>query len=816
MTPAPRTLRDDQARTVSAIQQALVANDSVLATAPTGAGKCHPAGTLLLMYDGTVKDVAHIRTADRLMGPDSRPKTVLSTSAGYGPIVKIVPKRGEPWRCNDQHILTLADSRRPDCAARDRVHPANLTDISVTDYLHKPPAWRRAHQLVRAGPIEFQEPDARRDERSIHPYVLGADIASQHADAVQPTPRIPHPYRTAPRDQRTQLLAGLIDRHGQSSPDRYVYPSAPRPLADDIAFVARSLGLDAQISPDAPDEQASCSVVIRGKIDHVASQHTPATDPVAPPTPNRCTPFQILPDGEEPYYGFTLDGDGRYLLADCTITHNTVMFSDIIRRARLKDYQCDVIVHREELLKQSVNAIRIQTGEEPGVIWRDRQEWDAPIRVITHGSLQSRPELPAGVRRPHLLNLDEAHHAAAPGWVHAIRLLDPKWLIGWSATPFRHDRHPLVPEPFALTIRLITPADLIKAGHLVPPVVVSPLLSDNNGNPQQIGKAANLPAIYLQAVRHALSRDRSKIILYVSGTPSDTPSAVSVKTRDLLHRHGIPAAVIHEGSSSRQREQAQTAFQSRTTAVLINYMTLTEGFDATDVDCVILGRNTRSESTLIQMIGRGLRIHPGKTDCLILDFTGRQDVHDIINYWRLDDEELKAASGESEPRKREPTEHDLDRLQTAFPDILSTMDHHRALYPWLLPYHKRRLRALRLWQPDDQAQSTDYLCVEPTPRHRWKLWKVRVAGQHHPRVSRVAQFGLSTSDAANAVHDQIGELAPVLRRDAPWRRQPASVAQRRRWRVVHDAPPPDDITRGDAADALALQHFRAHVTSALL
>ena len=816
MTPPPRTLREDQARTVSAIQQALVTNSSVLATAPTGAGKCHPAGTLLLMHDGAIKDAADIRAADRLMGPDSRPRTVLSTSTGYGPIVKIVPERGEPWRCNDQHVLTLFHAAPTDTTGRERIRPENLTDISVADYMRQPPAWRLTHHLVRSGPIDFQEPQSAHDRRHAPPYVLGADIAAHNSSPTGPTLRIPQPYRTAPRRQRLQLLAGLIDAHQQTCETGYVYPSASRPLADDVAFVARSLGFDARILPEAPSAPARYSVAIRGPVQHIPCRGTAnTTTRVRSATPVRHTPFQVLPDGEEPYYGFTLDGDGRYLLADFTITHNTVMFSDIIRRARVRDYQCDVIVHREELLKQSVNAIRIQTGEEPGVIWRDRQEWDAPIRVITHGTLQSRPELPPDIRRPHLLNLDEAHHAAAPGWVNTIRLLAPRWLIGWTATPFRHDRHPLVPDPFALTVRIVTPADLIKAGHLVPPIVVSPLLSDQNGNPQQIGKAANLPAIYLQAVRHALSRDRSKIILYVSGTPSATPGAISVQTRDLLHRHGIPAAVIHDGSSSRHRQQAQTAFQSRTTAVLINYMTLTEGFDATDVDCVILGRNTRSESTLIQMIGRGLRTHPGKKDCLILDFTGRQDVHDIINYWRLDDDEPNEPH-ESETREREPTEHDLDRLQTAFPDLLSAMDRHRALYPWLSPYHDRRLRALRLWQPEDRYQSSDYLCVEPTPRQRWKLWKVRVTGQHHPRVSRVAQFGLSSTDAANTVLDQIGDLSPVLRRDAPWRRHPATDAQRKRWRLVHAASPPDDITRGDAADALALQHFRAHVTSALL
>ena len=507
--------------------------------------------------------------------------------------------------------------------------------------------------------------------------------------------------------------------------------------------------------------------------------------------------------------------DNSVLATAPTGSGKTVTFSDIIRRCRLRELRCDVIVHREELVEQSARSITRQTGEEPGIVWRDRQEWDRPVRIITHGTLQARTELPAGVHRPHVLILDEAHHAAAPGWRHVISLLQPRWLIGFTATPFRADRTPLVPEPFARTIRTVTPAELIERGHLVPPVVVSPMLADPFGNPQKISRAANLPAIYAQAVAYALSQDRSKIILYVSSTPTATPAQVCTLTRDLLHQRGIPAAIIHEGSTSTQRRRAHDAWKARSTATLINYMTLTEGFDATDVDCVILGRNTTSESTIIQMIGRGLRTHPGKTDCLVLDYTGRQDVHDIINYWRIDQGEPSGGTGD-ERAPVPPTEQELDRLQAAFPDLISAMGRQRAAYPWLTPFPQRRLRTLRLWKPDAKSGASDYLCVEPTERQRWKLHNVRITGHSSPRVARVARYGLSSSDAAAAVLDQIGELTPHLRRDALWRRQPATPAQLRLWTSVNDVTPPEDITRGEAADSIALHHFRRHVSPALV
>jgi hypothetical protein len=56
--------------------------------------------------------------------------------------------------------------------------------------------------------------------------------------------------------------------------------------------------------------------------------------------------------------------------------------------------------------------------------------------------------------------------------------------------------------------------------------------------------------------------------------------------------------------------------------IVFNCMILTEGWDCPSVDCIMLARPTRSEILSMQMIGRGLRKHQGKKDCLVLDFTG--------------------------------------------------------------------------------------------------------------------------------------------------------------------------------------------------
>src|ERR1043166_6803870 len=83
---------------------------SAVVLAVAGAGKCLGLGTPILMHDGTIKPVESVEVGNALMGPDSMPRSVRSTSSGFGPPYRIVPTKGDPWVCNDAHILTLVNS----------------------------------------------------------------------------------------------------------------------------------------------------------------------------------------------------------------------------------------------------------------------------------------------------------------------------------------------------------------------------------------------------------------------------------------------------------------------------------------------------------------------------------------------------------------------------------------------------------------------------------------------------------------------------------------------------------------------------------
>ena len=313
----------------------------------------------------------------------------------------------------------------------------------------------------------------------------------------------------------------------------------------------------------------------------------------------------------------------------------TLILSEIGGRIASRKLQVAILVHRQELVEQSEATIINQTGITPGVVWQNRREWDAPIVILAQDTLSAIRTIP--IQNLYLLMVDEAHHAVAPGWLNNINRLHPRFLLGFSATPFRQDREPLSPVPFDKVIRPVTPQQLIDRKLLRPAVIESPVVHDANGQLQAINQAANIEHIYTQSVLYAIADNRTKIILYVSQTQEYTPVQVTYRTTEALRRAGITADAITVDLNSTQRKAAISRFRNTQGAsVLVNYMTLTEGTDIPNVDCVILGRHTASESTIIQMIGRGLRPYPQKENCLVLDYTGRSDMNDIIHYWRLD------------------------------------------------------------------------------------------------------------------------------------------------------------------------------------
>ena len=502
------------------------------------------------------------------------------------------------------------------------------------------------------------------------------------------------------------------------------------------------------------------------------------------------------------------------LIAAPTGAGKTLIIAEILSRSAQRGYNVGLLVHRQELISQSASHILSQSGMNPGIVWRNQKEWDQKITIIAQDTLSS-TEIPNEFRL-FILIIDEAHHSIAPTWMETIQRLNPRYLIGFSATPFRQDREPLSPTPFAQVIRPITPAELIARKILNPAIIESPVIHDAAGLPQPINQAANIDLIYQHAVEYAIADGRSKIILYVSPTKNQTPSQVMKATTATLNKAGIVANYIDQDISPKKRKEALDRFSEATGAsTLVNYIALTEGTDLPCTDCVIIGRHTDSESAIIQMIGRGLRKFEGKTDCLVIDFSGRLDMHDIIHYWRIDQ---PRASREVRKQERLPglSTADLNSLISEFPKQLSPLDNSTINYPWFRPYPTKKLLALPLWSAEPTVEK--YITIEPTRAGRWKVSKVSLHRTGPAPVKRQQQTTDSPEAAALIVKQALGEQAPMIARSAQWRQNQPSEKQMQVYRRLNPKTnlEKDAITAGEVSDSIACQRFQNRVNPSLL
>ena len=122
----------------------------------TGGGKCHGKDTPIMMYDGTVKMVQDVQVGDRLMGPDSKPRRVLSLARGREMLYRVTPVKGDPYVVNESHILSLRrtnSSNNPRYPSQAR--GGEIVNICVRDYLQSSTSFKHMHKGWRAA-VDFQ------------------------------------------------------------------------------------------------------------------------------------------------------------------------------------------------------------------------------------------------------------------------------------------------------------------------------------------------------------------------------------------------------------------------------------------------------------------------------------------------------------------------------------------------------------------------------------------------------------------------------------------------------------------------------------
>ena len=268
---------------------------------------CHNKGTQILMFDGTYKNVEDVCVGDLLMGPDSESRTVLNLVRGTGKMFKITPIKGKEFIVNEDHVLSLVHTTKN-----------SILNISVKEYLSKSKKFKHLYKLYKTGVSKFEN-----ENKDVwEPYFVGLMGLSSLGSGDE---YIPQEYKTSTLFNRLEILAGLIDKHGNKChvSNGYEYVSKSKKLAEDVVFIASSVGLGATIKQKIVDNKIYYRVSIFGNTDIIPVRLDYKKSSERKQIKNHLrTGFSVEYLNNDDFYGFTIDKDNLYLFEDFFVTHN--------------------------------------------------------------------------------------------------------------------------------------------------------------------------------------------------------------------------------------------------------------------------------------------------------------------------------------------------------------------------------------------------------------------------------------------------------------------------------------------------------------
>ena len=470
-----------------------------------------------------------------------------------------------------------------------------------------------------------------------------------------------------------------------------------------------------------------------------------------------------------------------------------------------------MLAHRGELLDQMADTVPQvdPTLARPGIVRADRDESDAQIVAASFQTLANSHRHAALGQRQVIL-VDETHHVTADSYRRVVEDFGPDaFMCGFTATLRREDgkalRELIQSIAFERNLRwAIDPAQ----GYLVKPRGITVKIPDLDlgkvkttaGDFQNRDLAevmeAETPHIVEAIIQHC--SDRRTIVF----------GASVMAAHDIagdLTRRGINAEAVTGEMSYEARQPIYDRFRSGVTQHLVTVQVLTEGADFPMCDAVVIARPTQSQNLYSQMVGRALRLYPGKDDALVVDLVGTSRVLKLVTVSSLDagvtpkvvdpdgnelppedDDDISMAAIAPSPRQRR-----LGPIDTIGIDLLGP-DETNILWlatvkgiPFVCPQESGLVWFL--WQTGEDAY-----------RVGWMPMKSRTGGDW---VTGELPLSLAVAAAEENILDQ-GYGMP--KRSASWRKyQPASEAQLRFARTLGIINP-EDMTKARLSDEISI------------
>ena len=397
-------------------------SDLIIVAARPGMGKCLGKGTLVLMYDGTLRKVEDLVAGELLMGNDSTPRIILSTTRGEEMMYWVRQHKGIDYRVNESHILSLKG-----IATAASPAPGEVLNISVKEYLQQSEAFKSSYKGYKTA-VDFAEKPV-----PVHPYYLGLWLGAdsntslppetfvfipesegqslysvkQQASQVQSevqidkdrqppmghslqgllqdlgvwdNKQVPQNYLINSKTNRLELLAGLMDGAGHNlvlSKGIEISLKSEK-LARGVKFLGDSLGFRTVLTEEKAVDIATgtdtegwrlCFYGEQGQIPLRILREQP--NPWESSKNWQLTDIRVEADTVDEYYGFELDGNGLFLLEDMTVTHNTSMVLAVALNAALDFGKGVALFSLEMASTQLVQRLISMESEIPATKFRN-------------------------------------------------------------------------------------------------------------------------------------------------------------------------------------------------------------------------------------------------------------------------------------------------------------------------------------------------------------------------------------------------------------------------------------------------------------
>ena len=453
-----------------------------------------------------------------------------------------------------------------------------------------------------------------------------------------------------------------------------------------------------------------------------------------------------------------------------------------------------------------------------------------------------------------LVLVDEAHHIVAPGYMRTLehfglelpRATGPA-LVGVSATFSRFDGLRLgaaidhivyhkdyvdmigekwLSEVMFTTVKSRANLSKVKPGR------------DGDFQVGQLSQAVNTDETNEITVKAWLSEAGERRSTLVFCVDLDHVSSLT----SMYRKMGIDARYITGATRKAARGERLQAFKDREFPVLLNCGVFTEGTDIPNIDCVLLARPTKSRNLLVQMIGRGMRLHPDKANCHVIDMVASLEtgIVTVPTLFGLDPSEIVQDATATELRKlKDRKVEEQAALNEEAKNIMLasnasnlaesdlTFTHYDSVHDLIEDtLGERHIRAMsqNAWvQVDDAryilAARGGMITLERTREDRFKVvYKYTLPPTEKSNAPwsrpREVATGSTLSDAIHAADTFAATKFEriFINNGSEWRKQPASDGQLlflNKVRVDEEPLRPEQVTKGRAGDMITKIKFGA-------